>query len=89
LLSAAADAFLMFWRAAAFCFTVAIAQLFFLLVGLLAIFSSSLSLMPVRVFFPSRLRSSSAPMNRRCFSVFAGICVPPIDWLPMSLAQGA
>src|SRR3977135_2349073 len=48
-------------------------QLFFLLFGLLAIFSSSASLIPVCVFLPSRLRSSSAPMNLRCFSVFAGI----------------
>jgi hypothetical protein len=27
----------------------------------------------VRVFLPSRLRSSSAPMNLRCFSVLAGM----------------
>src|SRR3990167_8329352 len=29
--------------------------------------------MPVRVFFPARLRPSSAPMNFRCFSDFAGM----------------
>src|SRR5262245_38299323 len=29
--------------------------------------------MSVWVFLPSRLRSSSAPMKRRCFSVLAGI----------------
>src|SRR4029453_6424246 len=49
-------------------------QLFFLVEDdfLLAIFSSSDSLMPVCVFLPSRFRSSSAPMKRRCFSVLAG-----------------
>ena len=35
---------------------------------------SSLSLIPVRVFLPSRFRCSSAPMNLRCFSVLAGMC---------------
>ena len=49
------------------------AQLFFFDFGLLAIFSSSFSLIPVWVFLPSRLRWSSAPMNLRCFSVLAGM----------------
>src|SRR5687768_15349355 len=46
---------------------------FFLPSGLLAKSSSCFSLIPVRVFLPSRLRSSSAPMNLRCFSVLAGM----------------
>ena len=51
----------------------AFGQLFFFDFGLLAIFSSSCSLIPVWVFLPSRLRWSSAPMNLRCFSVLAGM----------------
>src|SRR3546814_12482472 len=31
------------------------------------------SFIPVLVFFPARLRASSAPMNLRCFSDLAGI----------------
>jgi len=66
-------------------------------IGLRANSSSSRSLMSVWVFLPSRLRSSSAPMNLRCFSDFAGMTVsiarvvdrlqPPTDRLALAPAN--
>src|SRR5579862_1549531 len=43
--------------------------------GLRAKSSSSCSVMSVWVGLPSRLRSSSAPMKRRCFSDLAGMAL--------------
>jgi hypothetical protein len=39
----------------------------------LATFFSCFVVIPVRVFFPARLRARSAPAIRRCFSLLAGI----------------
>src|SRR5688572_6088977 len=39
--------------------------------------------MPVFVFLPERFRSSPAPMNLRCFSVFAGMEKPPFRTAPV------